>query len=120
LPYAFPPGAPLFRGRKHNQAMTALERLIDRHRNGNYADYTVKLTFPRIPNGVYLLKGGGPDVWCKFGVPREWRKPQGFHSWQALRDHPEYWTRRTQALAQPVTALGAWRSTATRWWAIGA
>jgi hypothetical protein len=32
---------------------------------------------PRSENGVYLLKGGGLDVWRKFGVPRCWRKPQG-------------------------------------------
>ena len=57
--------------------MGTLERLIDRHGDGNYADYTLKLTFPPNPNGVYLLKGGGRDVWCKFGVPRCWRKPQG-------------------------------------------
>ena len=29
----------------------ALERLIDRHGDGNYADYTLELTFPRNPNG---------------------------------------------------------------------
>jgi hypothetical protein len=43
----------------------------------NYLDCTLKLTFPRNPNGVYLIKGGGPNVWRKFGVPRCWRKPQG-------------------------------------------
>ena len=68
---------PLFRGRGQNKARGALERLIDRHGKGNYADYTLKLTFPSNPNGVYLLKGGGPDVWRKFGVPHSWRKPQG-------------------------------------------
>jgi hypothetical protein len=56
----------------------ALERLIDRHGEGNYLDCTLKLTFPSNPNGVYLLKGGGPDVWRKFGVPHSWRRPQGF------------------------------------------
>jgi hypothetical protein len=59
---------PFFRGRKHNQIVRALERLIDRHGEGNYADYTLKLTYPRNPNGAYLLKGGGPDVWRLFGV----------------------------------------------------
>jgi hypothetical protein len=68
---------PYFRGRKRNQIVGALERLIDRHGDGNYADYTLKLTFPRNSNGVYLLKGGGPDVWGKFGVPHCWRGPQG-------------------------------------------
>lgn len=35
-----------FRGKKHNQLVGARDRLIDRHGNGNYADYIVKLTFP--------------------------------------------------------------------------
>jgi hypothetical protein len=56
LPYAFPPGAPLIRGRGQNKVRGALERLIDRHGSGNYADYTLKLTFPPNPNGVYLWK----------------------------------------------------------------
>src|SRR5262245_33675960 len=46
-------------------------------RDGNYGHFTLKLTFPRNPNGVYLLKGGGPDVCRTFAVPRCWRKPQG-------------------------------------------
>ena len=68
---------PFFKGRKHKQVIGALDRLIDLHGNGNYADYTLELTFPPNPNGVYLIKGGGPDVWQRFGVPRLWRKPQG-------------------------------------------
>ena len=57
--------------------LRALEPLIDRHGGGNYADFTLKLTFPRHPDGLYLIKGGGPDVWRKFAVPRCWRKAQG-------------------------------------------
>ena len=68
---------PFFRGKKCLQVVRTLERLIDRHGNGNYADYTLKLTFPRNPNGVYFLKGGERKVWRKFGVPQIWRKPQG-------------------------------------------
>src|SRR5262249_17904161 len=45
-------------------------------RDGNYGHFTLKLTFPRNPNGVYLLKGGGPGVCRTFAVPRCWRKPQ--------------------------------------------
>jgi len=69
---------PFMRGRRRIEVERALERLIDRHGEGDYLDCTLKLTFPSNPNGVYLLKGGGPDVWRKFGVPRCWRKPQGF------------------------------------------
>jgi len=68
---------PFTRGRKRSQVEKALEQLIDRHGDGNYADYTLKLTLPSNPNGIYLLKGGGPDVWQQFVVPRCWRKPQG-------------------------------------------
>ena len=57
--------------------VSALERLVDRHGGGHYADYIVKLTFPRNPNGVYLIKGEGPKVWRVFGLPRNWRKLQG-------------------------------------------
>jgi hypothetical protein len=68
---------PFIRGRRHIEVERALERLIDRHGDGNLLDCTFKLTFPRNPNGVYLLKGGEPDVWRRFGVPRRWRKSQG-------------------------------------------
>jgi hypothetical protein len=36
---------PFFRGRKRLQVVRALERRIDRHGGGNYAVYTLKLTF---------------------------------------------------------------------------
>ena len=68
---------PFIRGRKRAEVERAIDRLIDRHGDGNYGHFTLKLTFPPNPNGVYLLKGAGPDVWRKFGVPRCWRKPQG-------------------------------------------
>jgi hypothetical protein len=73
---------PFIQGRKRVQ-VRALERLIDRHGDGNYLDCTLKLTFPRNPNGVYL--GGGPDVWQRFAVPRCWREPQGIIRGQAMR-----------------------------------
>jgi hypothetical protein len=68
---------PFRAGQKRIQVETALERLIDRHGKGNYNGYTLKLTFPRNPNGLYLLKGGGRDVWNAFGVPHWWRRRQG-------------------------------------------
>jgi len=69
---------PFIRSRRRVQVERALERLIDRHGEGNYLDCTLKPKFPANPNGLYLLKGGGPDVWRKFGVPHCWRKPQSF------------------------------------------
>jgi hypothetical protein len=68
---------PFLGRRKRLQVERALERLIDRHGRGNYADFTLKLTFPRNPNGLYLLKGGGRDVWDAFGFPKTWREVQG-------------------------------------------
>jgi hypothetical protein len=68
---------PFIRGRRRIEVERALERLIDRHGEANYLDCTLRLTFPSNPNGVYLLKGGGRDVWRKFGVPTCWREAQG-------------------------------------------
>jgi hypothetical protein len=68
---------PFLARKKRLQVERALERLIDRHGRGNWGDFTLKLTFPRNPNALYLLKGGGRDVWNAFGVPRSRRTPQG-------------------------------------------
>jgi hypothetical protein len=68
---------PFKTGKKHDRVVHALERLIDRHGEANYLDCTLKVTFPANPNGIYLLKGGGPDVWRKYGVPSSCREPQG-------------------------------------------
>lgn len=69
---------PFLRARKHFLVERQLERLIDRHGEGNYADYTLKLTIHLNPDGVYLIKGGGPKVWEKFGVRKQHRRLQGF------------------------------------------
>ena len=69
---------PFIRGRRRIEVERALERLIDRHGEGDYLDCTLQLTFPSNANGVYLVKVGGPEVWRKFGVPSCWRKRQGF------------------------------------------
>jgi hypothetical protein len=65
---------------------------VDRREVAITSGVSLKLTFPRNPNGVYLLKGGGPEVWRRFGMPRFWRKPQGLIFGQALRYHSEYST----------------------------
>jgi hypothetical protein len=68
---------PFFRGRKYKEVLRSLERLVARHGGGNYASYTVNLKVHLNPDGVYLLKGGGPEVWRRFAVPMEWRTSQG-------------------------------------------
>jgi hypothetical protein len=73
----------------HNQVVSTLERLVDRHGDGNYADYTIKLTFPRNANGLYLVKGGGPDVWRKIRSATQMVQTSGHHIRQALRHHRE-------------------------------
>jgi hypothetical protein len=68
---------PFLRGRRHVEVERALERLVDLHGEGNYAAFTLKVTFPDNPDGIYLLKGGCPGVWRRFGVPAMWRASQG-------------------------------------------
>jgi hypothetical protein len=68
---------PFIRGRKRIETEKALERLISLHGGGAFMDNALMLTFPSNPDGLYLLKGGGPDVWREFGVPRDWRRAQG-------------------------------------------
>lgn len=68
---------PFTTGRKRIEVEAALERLIARHGGGDCLDQASKITEPDEPDGVYFLKGGGPDVWDEFDVPRQWRTPQG-------------------------------------------
>ena len=39
--------------------------------------YAVKLKIWRDPDGLYLLKGGGPEVWKRFRIKKKWREAQG-------------------------------------------
>jgi hypothetical protein len=55
-----------------------LERVVHRHGGGNYGDFTLKLIFPRNPNGLYLIKGGRSDVW------RRLRRDREYWSWLPL------------------------------------
>ncbi len=60
-----------------------LERLVDLHgrdRHGDHgiwSEYAVKLRIHRDPDGLYLLKGGGPEVWSRFRIKKKWRESQG-------------------------------------------
>ena len=40
-------------------------------------EYAVKLKIWRDPDGLYLLKGGGPEVWKRFRIKKKWREAQG-------------------------------------------
>lgn len=70
------------------QLEAALHRIVS-HYAGRPDDYAVKLKIPtngglrglyngRSYDGLYALKGGGPQVWKLFPrIRKEWRKPQG-------------------------------------------
>jgi hypothetical protein len=40
-------------------------------------EYAVKLKIWRDSDGLYLLKGGGPEVWKRFRIKKKWREAQG-------------------------------------------
>jgi hypothetical protein len=94
-------------GRKHRQIVHALERLIDRHGEANYLDCTLKLTFPSNPNGIYLLKGGGRDIWRKYAVPSIWREPQGFIVGKRCGVTENLGPKARKQLDKPMAALAA-------------
>ncbi|WP_159080026.1 hypothetical protein [Methyloceanibacter sp. wino2] len=72
-------------GKGLSEVEAAIYRLINKHgrrtgskpSDGYWADEVVKLVIHYCPDGKYLIKGGGPDVWERFGVRREHRRLQG-------------------------------------------
>jgi hypothetical protein len=55
-----------------------LVRLVDRQGNGILGEFAVRLVIWPDPDGLYLIKGGGPDVWRQFPrIRKEWREQQG-------------------------------------------
>jgi hypothetical protein len=72
-------------GKGLREVEAAVYRLIKKHgrRNGDkrgdgyWADNVIKLVIHDNPDGKYLIKGGGPEVWGRFGVRKEDRSSQG-------------------------------------------
>ena len=65
-------------GAKLDEIKATLDRLVDRHGDGILGEFAVRLTIWPDPDGLYLIKGGGPKVWKRFPrIRKEWRKPQG-------------------------------------------
>jgi hypothetical protein len=89
---------PCFRGKRRVQVERARERLIDRHGEANYLDCTLKLTFPTNPNGVYLLKGGGPAGLAEVRSAELLAQVARLNSRQALWRHGEHRRGCTRAL----------------------
>jgi hypothetical protein len=62
------------------QLEAAIYRLIKRHGRDYWAEQVVKLVIhdtPPYPDGKYLIKGGGPQVWKHFRLRKEHRRSQG-------------------------------------------
>jgi hypothetical protein len=52
--------------------------LVGRHGDGILGEFAVKLVIWPDPDGLYLIKGGGPKVWKLFPrVRKDWRESQG-------------------------------------------
>jgi hypothetical protein len=72
LPIAYRAGAKL------DGIKAAIERLVDLHGDGILGEFAVQIRIWPDPDGLYLIKGGGPDVWKRFPrIRKDWRKPQG-------------------------------------------
>ena len=55
-----------------------LARLVDLHGDGILGEFAVRLEIWPDPDGLYLIKGGGPDVWKQFPrIRKDWREGQG-------------------------------------------
>jgi hypothetical protein len=55
-----------------------LVRLVDRHGNGILGEFAARLVIWPDPDGLYLIKGGGPLVWRQFPrIRKDWRTSQG-------------------------------------------
>jgi hypothetical protein len=65
------------RPKKLAQVTASLRRLVERHGDGIYGDFAVDLRIHSNPDGRYLIKGGGRDVWNRFNIRTEHRRLQG-------------------------------------------
>src|SRR5262249_34077196 len=65
-------------GPKLAETEAHLVRLVDRHGGGIWGECAVKLVIWPDPDGLYLIKGGGPLVWKQFPrIRKDWRASQG-------------------------------------------
>jgi hypothetical protein len=65
-------------GAKLDEIEAALARLVGRHGDGILGEFAVRLRIWPDPDGLYLIKGGGPKVWKQFPrIRKDWRQPQG-------------------------------------------
>ena len=54
-----------------------MKRVGDKRGDGYWADAVIKLVVNDNPDGKYLIKGGGPEVWKHFRLRKDHRRMQG-------------------------------------------
>jgi hypothetical protein len=72
-------------GMKLREVEAAIYRLINKHGrrdprkhgHGYWAHEVIKLVIHAYPDGKYLIKGGGPQIWKRFGLSKKHRRWQG-------------------------------------------
>jgi hypothetical protein len=64
-------------GKKLRQAEAAILSLVKRHGGDVMDDRAIKLVIHDNPDGKYLIKGGGLQVWKRFRLRKEQRRLQG-------------------------------------------
>jgi hypothetical protein len=64
-------------GKKLCQVESAISRLVELHGRGILHENAVDLRVHHNPDGKYLIKGGGPKIWRRFGVQKKDRRLQG-------------------------------------------
>ena len=66
-----------YRAKRKLQVEAAIYRLIKRHGRGYWAEEVIDLRIHDNPDGKYLIKGGGREVWKLFRLRKEHRRLQG-------------------------------------------
>ena len=64
-------------GEKLRQVEAAIARLAKRHGRDITDERVIKLVIHDNPDGKYLMKGGGPKIWKRFGLRKKDRRLQG-------------------------------------------
>jgi hypothetical protein len=64
-------------GKKLRQVEAAILRLVKRQGRAVTDERVIKLVIHDNPDGKYLIKGGGPKIWKRFGLRSKHRRAQG-------------------------------------------
>ncbi len=64
-------------GKKLLQVENAISRLVELHGRGLLHEHVIDLRVHENPDGKYLIKGGGPKIWKRFGIRKKDRRAQG-------------------------------------------